>query len=74
MRAHHEQKLEQKFVGVREISGIGHRKVPEAVLPTDLAKFAGPISKYAGKARVRQVGIHGVATAIEAPTNGPTAI
>src|ERR1700724_508875 len=74
MRAHHEQELKQKFVGVREVSGIGHRKVPEAVLPTDLAKFAGPISKYAGKAGVRQISIHRVAAAIEAAAYRPAAI
>src|SRR5260370_7708928 len=46
----------------------------EAVLATDLAKLAGPISEDTGKAGIRQTGIGGVAAAVEASADGPAAI
>src|SRR4029077_14793276 len=66
VRTHHEQKLKQKLVGVGKVARIRHGQVAEAVLPTDLAEFTGPIGKYAGKAGVRQIGGGGVAAAIKA--------
>src|ERR1700730_668931 len=74
MRAHHEQKLKKKLVGIRKIARIGNCKMPIAVLPADLAELTGPIGKYAGKACVRQMGIGGVAAAIEAPAYGPAPV
>src|SRR5438874_1465197 len=73
VRAHHKKKLEKNFIGIREIGWTG-RQMTEAVLPTDLAKFAGPISEDTGKAGIRQTGIGGVAAAVEASTDGPTAV
>src|SRR2546421_3668633 len=73
VRAHHKEKLEKNFIGIREI-GWTDRQMTEAVLPTDLAKFAGPISEDTGKAGIRQTGIGGVAAAVEASTDGPTAV
>src|SRR5258708_25621751 len=74
VRAHHEKELEQKLIRVREIAGIGERQMPKAVLPTDLAKFAGPICKYAGKVCIGQIRISSVPAAIEASTYGPAAV
>src|SRR5262249_28790992 len=45
-----------------------------AVLATDLTKLAGPIGKNSGKAGVREVGVVGVAAAVEAAADSPTAI
>src|SRR5258708_40086956 len=73
VRAHHKKKLEKKFIGVREIGWSG-RQMTEAVLPTDLAKLAGPISEDTGKAGIRQMGIGGVAASVEASADGPAAI
>src|SRR6202165_2279890 len=73
VRAHHEKKLEKKFIGIREIGWSG-RQMTEAVLPADLAKLAGPIREDTGKAGIRQTGIGGVAAAIEASADGPAAI
>src|SRR5882762_8179415 len=73
VRAHHKKKLEKNFIGIREIGWTG-RQMAEAVLPTDLAKLAGPISQDTGKAGVRQTGIGGVAAAVEASPDGPAAI
>src|SRR2546422_9809035 len=72
--AHHEQELEQKFVGVGEAI-VGH--VPQmaiAILATDLAELAGPIGENTGKTSVRQVGICGAAAAIEATAESPAAV
>src|SRR4051812_26417637 len=74
VRAHHEKKLKQKFVSIREIARVSDCEMPVAVLPADLAKLAGPIGKYAGKAGVRQIGIGGVAAAVEASANSPAAV
>src|SRR6202049_1796279 len=46
----------------------------EAILATDLAKLAGPISQDTGKAGIRQMGIGGVAATVETPADGPAAI
>src|ERR1700694_4095110 len=73
VRAHHKKKLEKKFIGIREIGWSG-RQMTEAVLPADLAKLAGPISEDTGKAGIRQMGIGGVAAAVEASADGPAAI
>src|SRR6202158_201315 len=73
VRAHHEKKLEKKFIGIREIGWSG-RQMTEAVLPADLAKLAGPISEDTGKAGIRQMGIGGVAAAVESSADGPAAI
>src|SRR6266851_5179054 len=71
--AHHEEKLEQKLVGVREVTGIRQREMSEAVLATDLAKLAGPVGKNSGKAGVGEIGVVGVAAAVEAAADGPAA-
>src|ERR1700694_3640469 len=73
VRAHNEKKLEKKFIGIREIGWSG-RQMTEAVLPADLAKLAGPISEDTGKAGIRQMGIGGVAAAVESSADGPAAI
>src|ERR1700716_3798342 len=73
VRAHHKKKLEKNFIGIRKISGTG-RQMTEAVLSTDLAELAGPISQDTGKAGIRQTGIGGVAAAVEASADGPAAI
>src|SRR5260370_21348549 len=73
VRAHHKEKLEKNFIGIREIGWTG-RQMTEAVLPPDLAKLAGPISEDTGKAGIRQTGIGGVAAAVEASADGPAAI
>src|SRR3989449_10478316 len=72
--AHHEQELEQKFVGVGEAI-VGH--IPQmaiTILATDLAELAGPIGENTGKTSVRQVGICGAAAAIEAAAESPAAV
>src|SRR2546423_468141 len=74
MRAHHEKKLKQEFVGVRKIAWISEREMPEAVLSADLAELAGPIGKNTGKAGVGEVGGRGLTAAVKPPANGPTAI
>src|SRR5437588_11379486 len=48
VRAHHKEKLEKSFIGIREIGWTG-RQMTEAVLPTDLAKLTRPISEDTGK-------------------------
>src|SRR5258708_22533838 len=73
VRAHHKKELEKNFIGIRKISGTG-RQMSEAVLPTDLAELAGPIGEDTGKAGIRQTGVGGVAAAVEASADGPTAI
>src|SRR2546422_1921212 len=72
--AHHEQELEQKFVGVGEAI-VGH--IPQmavTILATDLAELAGPIGENTGKTSVRQVGICGAAAAVEAAPDSPAAV
>src|SRR5258708_5211363 len=74
MRAHHEQKLEEKFVG---IGGTIVWHVPQmaiTILATDLAELAGPIGENTGKTGVRQAGIRSAAAAIEAATKCPAAV
>src|SRR6266481_8339581 len=44
VRPHHKKNLEKNFIGIREIGWTG-RQMTEAVLPTDLTKFARPISQ-----------------------------
>src|SRR6267143_1307511 len=73
VRPHHKKKLEKNFIGIREIGWTG-RQMTEAVLPTDLTKFARPISQDTGKAGIRQTGVGGVAAAVEASADGPAAI
>src|SRR5580765_1088415 len=74
VRAHYEQKLEEKFIRIREISRIGKSEMSEAVLATDLAELAGPIGKNTGKAGVGQIGVVGVAAAIEAAADSPATV
>ena len=74
VRAHHEQELEEQFVGVREIARIRKREMSEAVLTTDLTELAGPIRYDTGKTGIRQMGIGGMAAAVKAPAEGPAAI
>src|SRR5258708_11691273 len=45
-----------------------------AILATDLAELAGPVSQDTGKTSVRQAGVGGAAAAIEAAAHGPAAI
>src|SRR5712691_167472 len=73
VRAHHKKELEKNFIGIRKISGTG-RQMSEAVLTTDLAELARPIRQDTGKAGIRQTGVGGVAAAVEASADGPTAI
>src|SRR6266446_2581733 len=73
VRAHHKKELEKNFIGIRKISGTG-RQMSEAVLTTDLAELARPIRQDTGKAGIRQTGVGGVATAVEASADGPAAI
>src|SRR6266481_8326837 len=73
VRAHHKKELKKNFIGIGEISRTGGQ-MTEAVLPTDLAELARPIRQDTGKAGIRQTGIGGVATAVEASADGPAAI
>src|SRR6266436_330294 len=73
VRAHHKKELKKNFIGIGEISRTGGQ-MTEAVLPTDLAELARPIRQNTGKAGIRQTGIGGVATAVEASADGPAAI
>src|SRR6266852_2262556 len=74
VRAHHEKELEQKFVGVREIPGIGEPQMPVSILPADLAELARPVRENTGKSGVRQIGGGCVAAAVEAASDGPPAV
>src|ERR1700687_3661341 len=73
VRAHHEKKLEQKFVGVGKSVGRSG-ETPKAILTTNLAEFAGPIGDDAGETGIGEASIARVPAAIEAAGNNPTAI
>src|SRR5215813_10028017 len=74
VRAHHEKKLEQNLVGIREARIRNVPQMSVAVLATDLAKLAGPIRQNTGKASVRQVSVGGAAAAVEPSADCPPAI
>src|SRR6266436_2485073 len=74
VRAHHEEKLKQEFVGVRIVGCDRIGEMPEAVLSADLAELAGPVGEDSGKTGVRQICICCVAAAVKAAADGPAAV
>src|SRR6266446_3466908 len=74
VRAHHEEKLKQEFVGVRIVGCDRIGEMPEAVLAADLAKLAGPVGEDSGKAGIRQICIRCVTAAVKAAADGPAAV
>src|SRR6266403_170446 len=74
VRAHHEEKLKQEFVGVRIIGCDRIGEMPEAVLAADLAELAGPVGEDSGKAGIRQICIRCVTAAVKAAADSPAAI
>src|SRR5262249_59960103 len=74
VRAHHEEKLKQKLVGVVVARGGRIKQMSVAVLAANLAELAGPVGENTGKAGVGESGVIGAATAVEAAADRPATV
>src|SRR5262249_18369953 len=72
--AHHEKELKEYFVRVSELPLPVVPKMSVTILRTDLAELTRPIGENTGKTGVRQIGVSGVAGAVEAAAERPAAI
>jgi hypothetical protein len=73
VRAHHEEKLKQEFVGVGKVIRRDGQ-MTETVLPTDLTKFAGPIGENSRKTGVCQTRIGRMPAAVKSAAKCPPAV
>src|SRR5262252_5556483 len=74
VRAHHEEKLKQKLVGVVVARGGRIKQMSVAVLAANLAELAGPVGENTGKAGVGESGVIGAAAAVEAAADRPATV